>query len=53
MYKWAEDLQVMFNIDKCKCLQIGHGSNRTSYQLVGTEVPIATQEKDLGVIESN
>ena len=23
MYKWSEDWQMMFNIDKCKCLHIG------------------------------
>ena len=47
MYKWSEDWQMMFNIDKCKCLHIGHGNSRTTYQLGGTEVPTATQEKDL------
>ena len=39
-----------FIIDKCKCLHIGHGNNRTTYQLGGTEVPTATQEKDRGII---
>ena len=50
MYKWSEDWQIMFNIDKCNCLHIGHGNSRTTYQLGGTEVPTATQEKDLGII---
>ena len=50
MYKWSEDWQIMCNIDKYKCLHIGHGNSRTSYQLGGTEVPTATQEEDLGVI---
>ena len=50
MYKWSEDWQMMFNIDKCKCLHLGHGNSRTTYQLGGTEVPTATQEKDLGII---
>ena len=39
MYKWSEDWHMMFNIDKCKCLHIGHGNNRTSYKLGGTAVP--------------
>ena len=33
MYKWSEDWQMVFNIDKCKCLHIGHGNSRTSYKL--------------------
>ena len=28
----------------------GYGNNHTTYQLGGTEVPTATQEKDLGII---
>ena len=51
MHKWSEDWQMLFNIDKCKCLHIGYGNNRTSYQLGGTEVPTATQEKDLAGLE--
>ena len=47
MYKWSEDWQMIFIIDKC--LHIGHGNSRTTYQLGGTEVPTATQEKDLGI----
>ena len=50
LYKWSEDWQMVFNIDMCKCLHIGYGNNRTSFQLGGTEVLTATQEKDLGVI---
>ena len=41
---------MMFNIDKCKCLHIGHGNSRTTYQLGGTEVPTATRENHLGII---
>ena len=33
MYKWSEDWQMMSNIDKCKCLHIGHGNSHTSYQI--------------------
>ena len=43
---------MMFNIDKCKCLHIGHGNSRTTYQLGGTEVPTAKQENDLGKLAS-
>ena len=39
MHKWSEDWQMLFNIDKCKCLHIGYGNNHTTYQLGGTEVP--------------
>ena len=38
---------MIVNIDKCKCLHIGHGNIRTSYQLGGTYVPTATQKKEL------
>ena len=49
MYTWSEDWQMIFIIDKCKCLHIGHGNSHTTYQLGGTEVPTATQEKDVGI----
>ena len=50
MYKWSEDWKMMFNIDKCMCLHIGHENNRTSYQLGGMEVPTATQKKILALL---
>ena len=52
MHKWSEDWQMFFNINKCKCLHIGCGNNRTSYKLGGTEVPTATQEKYLCIIDT-
>ena len=39
----------MLNNDDSKCLHIGIGNNQSSYQLGRTEVPIDTQEHDLGV----
>ena len=38
MHKWSEDWQMLFNIDKCKCLHIGYGNYHTTYQLGGTEL---------------
>ena len=41
---------TMKNKSQTKCLHIGHGNSRTTYQLGGTEVHTATQEKDHGII---
>ena len=29
MHKWSEDWQMLFNIDKCKCLHIGYMETTT------------------------
>ena len=31
MYKSSVDWQMVFNIGKCKCLDIGHGNSQASY----------------------
>ena len=54
LLKFADDtklLRIVGTQDHCEELQKDlHRMYRTTYQLGGTEVPTATQEKDLGII---
>ena len=38
-----------FNIGKCKVLHIGEKNVKIDYSLMGTTIPSAGEEKDLGV----
>ena len=51
MDRRRKDWQMTFNIDQCNWPSYRENeNNQTSYQLGVTEVPTATQEKNLGVI---
>ena len=51
LYRFGQiNMSVCLSVCMSACLHIDHGNNHTSYQLGGTEVPTATQEKYAGVI---
>ena len=50
LFKWSEDWQMLFDIDKCIVLHMG-GKNQTQrYELGGKELKSVEQERDLGII---
>ena len=49
LVKWSEKWQMLFNFGKCKCLHIGPGNARMTYEMGGTILSITVKEKDLGV----
>ena len=53
LYHWSEEWQMLFNLDKCKCIHIGHGNNNKEFRLGGQEINIVDQDKDLGVLTCN
>ena len=48
--EWSQNWQMPFNLDKCKVMHIGHNNKKERYQLLGKELEICSEEKDLGVI---
>ena len=39
-----------FNLDKCKVMHVGQRNDKAKYELLGKELEICNEEKDLGVI---
>ena len=50
---WSEKWQMPFNLDKCKVMHVGHRNDKAKYKLLGKELEICNEEKDLGVIITN
>ena len=50
LYKWSQDWQMLFNVDKCKVLHIGRNNASSSYIMGGKTLQAIDEEKDLGVI---
>ena len=50
LFQWAEDWQMMFNVDKCSVLHFGFNNARVELELGGKPLMSHESEKDLGVI---
>ena len=49
LVRWSEQLQMLFNFGKCKCLHTGPGNTSMNYEMGGTNLSKTVKEKDLGV----
>lgn len=47
--KWSELNQMPFNVKKCKVMHLGTNNPKECYFLSGSKIPVAKEEKDLGV----
>ncbi|EMP36995.1 hypothetical protein UY3_05796, partial [Chelonia mydas] len=47
---WATKWQMKFSIDKCKVIHIGKHNLNCTYKMMGSELAVTIQERDLGVI---
>jgi hypothetical protein len=53
LFKWSEEWQMVFNVEKCKVMHFGKSNVKTVYNMgVGT-LSVTDAEKDLGVIVQN
>ena len=50
LYAWSLEWQMLFNLDKCKCLHFGYNNQYNQYTLGDQNVKNESNEKDLGVI---
>ena len=53
LYHWSLEWQMLFNLDKCKCIHLGHGNNNKEFRLRGQEINSVDQEKNLRVLTCN
>ena len=51
--EWSNKWQMPFNVNKCQMLQIGHSNKKYEYNMMGQEIKVTPQAKDLGVTISN
>ena len=51
--EWSRKWQMPFNLDKCKVMHVGQRNDKAKYELLGKELEICIEEKDLGVIITN
>ena len=50
LYKWSEDWQMLFNLDKCVVIHFGTKNEKRTYELGGHNLKSVEQERDLGII---
>ena len=50
LFRWSEDWQMLFNIEKCKVLHIGKNNGKEIFSMGGKVLESVEEEKDLGVI---
>ena len=50
---WSKEWLMLFNIDKCKVMHIGHGNVKATYSMNGIILNEVSDERDLGVIVEN
>ncbi|KAF7237488.1 Protein kinase C beta type [Varanus komodoensis] len=50
LWKWTGDNRMVFNVDKCKVLHLGHRNSCHKYRLGDKWLESSTCERDLGVL---
>ena len=49
MYEWSSKWSMIFNVQKCKVLHVGHNNRRHSYTMNNQNLQVCDLEKDIGV----
>lgn len=49
LYEWSLEWQMLFNVQKCKCLHLGYNNPAYDYYIGDERLETVTEEKDLGV----
>ena len=44
---------MLFNIEKCQVMHIGHNNVEASYMMDGTAIQVVEEEQDLDVVVQN
>ena len=50
---WSNDWQMLFNVEKCKVVNIGYNNTCHGYSLRGSKLESMREEKDLWILISN
>ena len=52
LVSWSTDWQMLFNIDKCKVVHLGHNNPQTNFVVDATQLQGVSEETGLGIIVS-
>src|SRR6218665_2299146 len=50
MFRWSQDWQMLFNLEKCSVMHMGKRNQGLSYEMGGKVLKVSEEERDLGVI---
>src|SRR6218665_1178415 len=50
MFRWSQDWQMLFNLEKCSVRHMGKRNQELSYEMGGKVLKVSEEERDLGVI---
>src|SRR6218665_773361 len=50
MFRWSQDEQMLFNLEKGSVMHMGKGNKELSYGMGGKLLKVSEEERDLGVI---
>jgi hypothetical protein len=50
MFRWSQDWQMLFNVEKCSVMHMGKRNSEFSYEMGGMVLKVSEEERDLGVI---
>ena len=50
LFKWSEDWQMAFNVDKCSVIHFGFNNSESDLTLGGRLLEVHESERDLGVM---
>jgi hypothetical protein len=53
LFRWSEEWQMLFNINKCGVLHFGHNNKKYDYTINSDKIETRQDERDLGVIIDN
>ena len=53
LYKWSQDWQMLFNVEKCSVMHMGKRNQKCRYEMNGTTLKETTEERDLGILVHN
>ena len=53
MMRWAETWGMVFNVEKCKVMHVGHQNLKHQYRMGDVRLAEVAEEKDLGVWTGN
>src|SRR6218665_39569 len=49
MFRWSQDWQMLFNLEKCSVMRMGKRNQELSYEMGGKMLKVSEEERDLGV----
>src|SRR6218665_2505909 len=50
MFRWSQDWQMLFNLEKCSVMHMRKGNQELSYIMGGKVLKVSEEERDFGLI---